>query len=110
MKVEYVILINWQQDAEGRYTSFMDGYKPGDRLMSAWAGEIELPPIEQEPIVNISHLDICEQLFEIFNINFPEGYRNRSLSVGDVVRLKIERNVYYFAVDHIGFKQVEVPE
>jgi hypothetical protein len=57
--VEYGILINQKKDAEGRITSFMDGYTHGDPLQTAWEGELELPSIEESP-VNISHLDLCE--------------------------------------------------
>lgn len=54
----------------------------------------------------------CEELedvFQMFNINHPEGYRGRSLSVSDVVEIveskTVEPGFYY--CDNIGFKKVE---
>ena len=49
-----------------------------------------------------------EDVFQMFNINHPEGYRGRSLSVSDVVEIVEAEGVepsFYFC-DSIGFKKV----
>ena len=50
-----------------------------------------------------------EDVFQMFNINHPEGYRGRSLSVSDVVEIVEAEGVdtgFYFC-DSVGFKKVE---
>lgn len=49
---------------------------------------------------------ILEKLFELFNINHPQDYQCRSMSVSDIVR--IERNgifVWYYC-DRMGWKDI----
>lgn len=48
--------------------------------------------------------DMLEQLFVMFNINFPEDYRGRSLSVSDIV--KLDGFGTYFC-DSIGWKRLD---
>lgn len=50
-----------------------------------------------------------EDVFQLFNINHPEDYRGRSLSVSDVVEVIEAEDVdpgFYFC-DSVGFKMVE---
>lgn len=47
-----------------------------------------------------------DQLWEQFNVNHPADYKNRSLSVGDVVQLGDE----YFAVSAVGWKRLSEAE
>lgn len=49
---------------------------------------------------------ILENLFTEFNINHPKDFRGHSMSVSDVVALKIESKVTYHFVDDIGFKEL----
>jgi hypothetical protein len=117
MKTTYRILINDKQDAEGRNISMADGYTPGDPLTLAWSATEDFNQTELMPC--LSEKEICEILFERFNIEHPEGYRNRSLSVGDVVTLeyvevvqphKVLRHVNKaYAVDRVGFVEIPLP-
>jgi len=47
--------------------------------------------------------EVLEELFEIFNLNHPDDYDARSLSVSDIV--VIDGTPYY--CDSFGFKEVE---
>jgi hypothetical protein len=48
-----------------------------------------------------SEIDALEKLYEIFNMSHPPGFKGRSLSVGDIVRLG--EKVYYCAT--AGWKE-----
>lgn len=49
-----------------------------------------------------------EDVFQIFNVNHPDGYRGRSLSVSDIVEIVDERTgeSSWHYCDDIGFKRV----
>ena len=47
-----------------------------------------------------------ESLYEQFNLYFPADYRGRSMSVSDVVAVKIENVVSCYFVDSVGFQQI----
>jgi len=46
--------------------------------------------------------EALEEIFKIFNINHPEEYKGRSLSVGDVVELK----GILFLCDSVGWSKI----
>lgn len=56
-----------------------------------------------EDIGETGHPEVLESLFEIFNLNHPDDYEARSLSVSDIVVL--EGKVYY--CDSFSWKEVE---
>jgi YodL-like len=102
MKILYRILLNEAKDPEGRHIGPCDGYKPNHPLVQSYSA------IEGFP--EISETDLCEFLYERFNIDHPAGYRNRSLCVGDVIVLERSHNdCVAYAVDRFGFKRVECP-
>lgn len=47
---------------------------------------------------------VLEGLFEVFNISRPNGFKGRSMSVSDIVKLKDD----YYYVDDIGFRQINI--
>ena len=47
-----------------------------------------------------------EEIFRIFNVDFPEGYTGRSLSVSDVIELYDETESNFLFCDSYGFKLV----
>lgn len=51
-------------------------------------------------------LELLENLFEIFNLNHPEGYRARSLSVSDIVRINDGNEIEYYYCDSFGWKDI----
>jgi hypothetical protein len=93
--MKYRFYLNQQQDAEGRLIGFL-GYSQGHALELVHSGQIEAD----------SPRTACEMLFELFNIHHPRDYRNRSMSVGDVVVIETE-TVNTFACDWVGFKTIE---
>lgn len=52
--------------------------------------------------------DSVEDVFAIFNINHPKGYKGRSMSVSDVLEIvdKTGKSEFLFC-DSIGFKHVD---
>ena len=50
--------------------------------------------------------EILNELFEIFNINHPEDYHARSLSVGDVVQIIRGDIIKYYYCDMIGWQLI----
>jgi hypothetical protein len=93
--MKYLFFINVQKDAEGRMVNFF-GYEDGHALELAYTGEVEA----------LSDLGACDYLFEIFNIRYPRDYRNRSMSVGDVIVLD---NGKAYAVEPVGWKEIQFP-
>ena len=49
--------------------------------------------------------EILNMLFERFNINRPSDFRGHSISIGDVVALKMDGHITHHFVDTFGFKE-----
>jgi hypothetical protein len=96
--MKYLFFLNTQTD-------FLSGYRQGDKLELAYAGEVEVPSHLSSPEACM-HAG-CDTLFETFNIDHPNDYRNRSMSVGDVVILGSNRIAY--ACESIGWKEIPLP-
>lgn len=47
-----------------------------------------------------------EELYEKFNLDRPEDFKGHSMSVGDIVALKIDGKVSCHFVDAVGFKEL----
>lgn len=98
---DYEILIN-----EDRETMFMKLDWILDEIRSkivlddyekAYEGTVEGEINEEDDIIFV-----LEEVYMIFNMKHPKDYKNRSLSVSDVVKLNDD---YYF-VDSLGFKKI----
>jgi len=103
MKILFRILLNEAKDPEGRHIAPCDGYKPEHPLVQAYSSFLLLTDKYTDEL-------ILDSLWETFNIDHPESYKNRSLCVGDVI--VIERwhtDCVAYAVDRFGFKRVECP-
>lgn len=48
-----------------------------------------------------------EEVYQMFNINHPDGYRGRSLSVSDIVEVVSEGKSTFYFCDSIGFKEID---
>lgn len=48
-----------------------------------------------------------EKIFERFNLKIPKDYKGHSLSISDIVGVKIDGEEQAYYVDRIGFKQVK---
>lgn len=81
---------------------FMRGYRPGDRLVKGWSGDIEVP--EGEP-----KIVVLERLFAKHNWDDrPDGQLCPSMSVGDVVKLDDGTYHSWHTVAAVGFDNVTV--
>lgn len=49
---------------------------------------------------------ILEKLFELFNINHPEDYQYRSMSVSDIVRIERNGIFAWYYCDWMGWKDI----
>lgn len=99
----YKFFVNETFDPTREYERFVHGYKPGAVLELAYSGEIEAE----------SEAEALSNLFEMFNIAHPSDYRNRSMSVGDVVslypKMAREGETKYFSCDNRGWGSVASP-
>lgn len=59
-----------------------------------------LPPFSDRDI-------LLEELYRKFNQEHPEGFVGHSLSIGDVVALKVKGKISCYFVDMVGFKELE---
>ena len=48
-----------------------------------------------------------EEVYYIFNMAHPEGYRGRSMSVSDVVEIQTPEGSSFYFCDSIGFQPIE---
>lgn len=75
------------------------------------------PEINHYEVVHLGNLPVhfvsqeqipmlLESLFEIYNINRPEDFTGHSLSVSDVIALKMQGHISCYYVDSIGFQQL----
>jgi hypothetical protein len=94
--MKYRFFVNVEKDEQGRNVGFF-GYEAGHALELAYQGEVDAP----------DDLTCCEWLFERFNIAHPVDYRNRSMSVGDVVVLDGGKA---YTCANIGFREIILPE
>ena len=69
----------------------------GAVLVRRWEGEIEFDEGALDE-------DVLNQIFRIFNVEFPPGYAGPSLSVADVVTLDESRS---YEVASFGFKRLD---
>ena len=67
------------------------------------------PPAELYRIVFDGQLaaDNFEDIFRIFNIEHPAGYKGRSLSVSDIVELYDDKNSSFFYCNTNGYKKIQ---
>lgn len=72
-----------------------------------YSGAIDSAEYENEVgDCNEDDFKILERLFEIFNINRPNDYKGRSLSVSDVVEIKRKNITRYYYCDSFGWKEI----
>jgi hypothetical protein len=98
MTFSYEFFVNVTFDPTRAYINF-DGYRPGALLEKAYTGEIDAADAKAA----------CEKLFEKFNMDHPADYKNRSMSVGDVLMLTDGLRVLYFACESVGWKAIGDP-
>jgi len=98
---KYQFYLNQQKDEAGRLVGMMDGYQFGHAMELADAGET------YDPADPSDDSEVLEDLYETYNNVHPAHYRNRSMSVGDVVVLGLGDRVRAYAVDTCGFKKLD---
>lgn len=69
----------------------------------------EVVYLKNLPVHSVSQEQIpmlLESLYRIYNINRPEDFTGHSMSVSDVIALKIQGHISCYYVDPIDFKQL----
>jgi hypothetical protein len=104
MKVfSFTFYANVQEDAQGRNTGYMDGYKEGDDLQIAYRGFVDVDSTYQgrQRLESVAHA-----LYARFNNPDlrPEGYRGPSMSLGSVLEIQ----GVHFAVAPLDFTEVKI--
>jgi YodL-like len=105
VKINYLLLLNESKDAEGRLIAMMDGHTNGDPLVLAYSGIVESSRTKKDiaEITNAEVFNLADSIFREFNIEHPDDYRNRSLSVGDVILFLTEPKWIGVRVEPYGF-------
>ncbi len=105
--VQYAFYYNAQKDEKGRRDCW-EGFQSGHDLQLAHTGEIDM---------SVNEHTTLQELFDLYNIGNPTGYRGPSMSVGDVITLykQVPGQVVPFYVRHFfvasfGFKPAEIGE
>lgn len=105
--MDYIIYqITKEEFKRGEIDLQFKGYKWFERYCGNVDFNLTKLGYEQVYIGKIESTDIqksLNELFRKFNIELPENYKGRSLSVSDVVKIG---NEYYYC-DSIGWKQLE---
>jgi hypothetical protein len=104
--MRYRFYLNQQQDEKGRHLGF-DGYQPGHKMQLVYRGQLLEQCVREGRPSEEVRLWHCEQLYRIFNIHRPDDYRNRSMSVGDVVLLMDGTDLYAYACASFGFEEID---
>jgi hypothetical protein len=99
MTFQYRLYLNETIDITREYCSY-DGYVPGAHMKLAYAGEVTVADGDGKRQYAL------ESLFETFNINQPKDYKDRSLSVGDVVVLNDGTNDIVYGCMGVGWERV----
>ena len=51
--------------------------------------------------------DLLNYLFEVFNLNHPDGFMGHSMSVSDIVKLRVEDSkAKYYYCDSFGWEDI----
>jgi hypothetical protein len=119
--LQFEVLLNVDEGGRGE-SPFVVGYRPGHALHRAFAGTLYVE-VAATASSREAELTACEKLFHIFNAppdllteeeqrleRLYRAQRNRSLSVGDVVRLRgLGGKWNAYSCDRVGFSQVHDP-
>lgn len=101
------VLLNRTEDEDGRLAIFSrlgdePKYQSGDALEQVWSGTVTVDE-PNEDVLNLTYVT-----YEMFNRGAPrfvgdDAYPQRSLSIGDVIRLdECDR----YVVENVGFKKL----
>ena len=100
----------YQIDPEKDHLRVM--FEDYEHIMSRFGSESIDPSIYGKSFEGEVEADDLEQVFQIFNLDKPDSYHGRSMSVSDVVAVRKEDNekTEYYYCDTIGFKQIDFDE
>ena len=78
-------------------------------MLEKFSGSKDVDPkIYEEVFEGVVPCNDLEDVFRMFNLEKPEGYEGRSLSVSDVVGIIDENGeTHYHYCDSIGFKKIK---
>jgi hypothetical protein len=107
MQISYMLFLNEHKDSEGRSRAMMEGHCIGDPLVLAYTGVVESARTKKTiaDIGNDEIFNLADSIFLQFNIEYPDDYRNRSLSVGDVVIFLTEPKWIAVRCESVGWKK-----
>ena len=90
----------WWEDAKDKFT--IDDYH------KVYSGELidAIKYGNETTVCNEDDYEVLEKLFETFNINRPEDYNARSLSVSDIVEIRRKDITRYYYCDNMGWKLI----
>lgn len=89
------------------------------QAFESYSGKVDLSIYDE---VYVGHVDTedLEEIYYIFNLRKPEGYKGRSMSVSDIVELSCEQDyewanaafenkppIRWWFCDSIGFKEID---
>lgn len=100
MLINYTIWTNETFSPSRDYCGF-DGYRAGAHMQDSWRSNLEVDD-------DATDAQILEQLFYIFNMEHPKGYKAHSLSVGDVVTIdQVDGTQHYYSCESVGWKRLD---
>ena len=90
----------WWEAAKDKFT--IDDYH------KVYSGELidTIKYGNETTVCNEDDCEVLERLFETFNVNRPEDYNARSLSVSDVVEIRRKDITRYYYCDNMGWKLI----
>ncbi len=107
MKFSYTILqINLKRDTE--HHAFM-----GSQFLTNYQNTCFPPPFDiYDEVYKSSQNEFSpEELFKLFNVNHPEDYKARSLSISDIIRYELPNGKYlHLFCDNFGFEPIDIDE
>ena len=87
-----------------------DGYLEGNGYVVSWCVghlvELAQPEVYDAKYSKWAYRQL-EDLYVKFNIDHPDDFRGHSMSVSDIVALKVVGEVSFHYVDSVGFQKLE---
>lgn len=89
--------------------ALMNGFRQGDPLKKVWSLNIDENDFLAHGLCHETGIQFaCRRLFDILNgmPEYPEGFKGRSMSVGDVAMVITDDSIMLFACEKQGWKSI----
>jgi len=80
-RITVTVLFNRSKWADPNRPWSANGYQPGDHLQPVWSFLVPASTLRSLDKMR----DACETAFHVLNVDHPNGWADRSMSVGDIV-------------------------